>query len=70
MFFVPSPKGLEVKAMVCRLSNSFIHSAAPSPSCHGTGWWWVFLLLKPQEQLGIFNNYFGGASDIQAILSP
>lgn len=31
---------------------------------------WVFLLLKPEEQLGILNNYFCDDSDIQTILRP
>lgn len=31
---------------------------------------WVFLLLKPEEQLGILNNYFCDDGDIQTILGP
>ena len=31
---------------------------------------WVFLLLKPKEQLGIFNNRFCNDSTIQTILGP
>lgn len=31
---------------------------------------WVFLLFKPEEQLGILNNSFRYDSDIHTIPSP
>lgn len=31
---------------------------------------WVFLLVPPEEQLDILNNYFGDDRDIQTILGP
>lgn len=57
-FPAPSRKRWSLKVTVCFPISSFMHSTTSALNCHGPDdVMWVFLILKPEEQLDILNNY-------------